>query len=72
LKDKIQGNDAKILIPGCGNSLFSEKIATEMKQNHVISQDYEEKVIKRMQERTTNFKISGVTYEVQDCTKMTT
>jgi hypothetical protein len=33
-----------------------------MKQDHVISQDYEDKVIKRMQERTEANKVTGVTY----------
>jgi 2-polyprenyl-3-methyl-5-hydroxy-6-metoxy-1,4-benzoquinol methylase len=62
----IKSKDARILIPGCGDSLLSEKLVTLMNQKNVLSIDYEDNVIQRMKERGE----TGVQYQVKDCTKL--
>jgi ubiquinone/menaquinone biosynthesis C-methylase UbiE len=58
--------DGRILVPGCGDSLLSEKLALQMGFQDVVSVDFEPDVITRMQSRGTK----GVTYEVVDITQM--
>jgi 2-polyprenyl-3-methyl-5-hydroxy-6-metoxy-1,4-benzoquinol methylase len=41
----------KLLVPGCGDSLLSEKLALKMGYQNVVSIDFEPEVIARMQKR---------------------
>jgi len=66
LKQKLKP-ESRILLPGCGDSMLSEKLATEMKLTNVVSIDFEPKVIDRMNARG----VAGVKYMVQDMTDMT-
>ena len=66
LKQKVK-TDSRVLLPGCGDSMLSEKLATEMKLTNVISIDFEPQVVDRMNARG----VAGVKYMVQDMTAMT-
>ena len=55
-------NKVRVLVPGCGDSLLSEKLATQMGYSEVISIDFEPEVVNRMQSRG----VSGITYQVMD------
>ena len=54
--------ETRLLIPGCGDSLLSEKLALEMGYKNVVSIDFEPEVIARMQKRG----VAGLTYETMD------
>lgn len=41
--------ETRLLVPGCGDSLLSEKLALEMGYKNVVSIDFEPEVIARMQ-----------------------
>lgn len=62
LKDKEQ----KILVLGCGNSLLSEKMHLKMGINKITSVDFEEAVVKKMQNRG-----KPIDYQVMDILNMT-
>lgn len=53
---------AKLLVPGCGDSLLSEKLALKMGYQNVVSIDFEPEVVSRMQQRG----VTQVAYEVMD------
>jgi ubiquinone/menaquinone biosynthesis C-methylase UbiE len=55
-----------VLVVGCGNSVLSEKLYTNMQCQKVTSIDFEEQVIKDMQEKST----SPVEYKVMDMLDM--
>lgn len=40
-----------VLVPGCGNSLLSEKMHTQLQIQKILSVDFEESVINKMNER---------------------
>ena len=63
----IQGDSQRILVPGCGNSLLSEKLCTVMNQTNVTSVDFISDVVVKMNERG----VSGVTYAEMDFLNMT-
>ena len=58
----LEGENQRILVPGCGNSLLSEKLCTVLNQTKVTSIDFVPEIITKMQERN----VSGVTYAVGD------
>ena len=47
----LEGTGQRIQVPGCGNSLLSEKLVTVMGQTNVTSNDFVPEVIAKMQER---------------------
>jgi len=51
LKNVLKKPEAKVLVPGCGNSLLSESIVQQLGMKDVLSIDFEEDVIKAMQEK---------------------
>ena len=63
----IQGENSRIFVPGCGNSLLSEKLCTVMNQTNVTSVDFIPEVVQKMNERN----VSGVTYAEMDFLNMT-
>lgn len=54
--------EVRVLVPGCGDSLLSEKLAVKMGYPNVTSIDFEPEVVQRMQSRGE----TGVSYEVMD------
>ena len=58
--------EGRVLVPGCGDSLLSEKLASQMGFSNVVSVDFEPDVVARMNARGAK----GVTYEVVDITQM--
>lgn len=64
-------SEVKILVPGCGDSLMSEQMASEFKCLNVKSVDFEEDTLKRMQERQSEPQKQGrLEYEQMDITEM--
>ena len=63
----IEGENQRIFVPGCGNSLLSEKLCTVMNQTNVTSVDFIPEVVQKMNERN----VSGVTYAEMDFLNMT-
>jgi len=61
LKDK----DQKLLVLGCGNSLLSEKMNLKMGIDKITSIDFEESVIRKMQNRG-----KSIDYQVMDVLNM--
>lgn len=53
-------------MPGCGDSLLSEKLVSQMGFENVVSVDFEPDVVARMNARGAK----GVVYEVVDITQM--
>ena len=62
----IEGESQRILVPGCGNSLLSEKLCTVMHQTKVSSLDFVAEIVQKMNERG----VSGVTYSEGDLLQM--
>lgn len=60
---KLLPAKSSINVPGCGDSLLSEHVA--LMGHSVVSFDFEEGVVKKMQERK-----SSVNYQVGDMLKM--
>ena len=54
-------------MPGCGNSLLSEKLCTQMNQTQITSCDFIAEIVEKMRARG----VSGVTYEEMDFLNMT-
>ena len=52
-------SEVKILVPGCGDSLMSEKMTTEFKSFNVRSVDFEPETLKRMQDRQSEPQKQG-------------
>ena len=50
------------MVRGCGDSNLSEKLCTKMGQDQVVSIDFENDVIEKMNKKG----IEGVTYMVMD------
>ena len=48
-KESGGADSKKILVPGCGNSTLSEKMFSELDQKQIISIDFEEETINKMQ-----------------------
>ena len=61
----IEGDAQRIFIPGCGNSLLSEKLCTSMNQTRVTSIDFVPECVVKMNERN----VPGVTYTEGDFLK---
>lgn len=53
-------------MPGCGNSLLSEKLCTVLDQKNVTSIDFVPEVVEKMQQRG----VAGITYAVMDFLNM--
>ena len=66
LKSTIKDKEQNILVVGCGNSLLSEKIHKTMGINKITSIDFEETVIKKMNNREV-----PIEYKVMDMLNMT-
>ena len=63
LREIIDDDETKkIMVPGCGDSNLSEKLCTKMGQDQVVSIDFENDVIEKMNKKG----IEGVTYMVMD------
>lgn len=58
-------------MPGCGNSDLSQKLFTDMKIKNleVLSVDFEEQVIKKMEESKPK-ELEKLTYKYGDCAKL--
>ena len=54
-------------MPGCGNSLLSEKLCTVMNQTNVTSVDFIPEVVQKMNDKN----VSGVTYAEMDFLNLT-
>jgi len=52
--------DSKILVPGCGNSSLSEKLALKLGMLDITSTDFEEDVIKKMVEKFPDTKVKYI------------
>jgi ubiquinone/menaquinone biosynthesis C-methylase UbiE len=55
------------LVPGCGNSLLSEKLCTIMNQTNITSCDFVTEVVAKMNARG----VAGITYTEMDFLNMT-
>jgi len=63
----IEGTAQRIFVPGCGNSLLSEKLCTGMNQTNVSSIDFVPEIVQKM----NNKNVSGVTYTEGDFLALT-
>lgn len=66
LKSTLKSAEQRLLVVGCGNSLLSEKIHKTLKINKITSIDFEENVIKKMNNRGV-----PIDYQVMDMLNMT-
>ena len=62
----IEGTAQRVLVPGCGNSLLSEKLVTAMHQTEVTSIDFVPELVEKMNAKN----VSGVTYAQMDFLEM--
>ncbi len=66
LKTSIKDKEQNVLVVGCGNSLLSEKMHQKMGIKKITSIDFEETVVKKMNNREV-----PIDYQVMDMLNMT-
>lgn len=66
----MKKQDQKVLVPGCGNSELSEKLVQAMGMKDVLSIDFEQEVVKAMQEKQPEDTKAALKYAKMDMTDM--